>query len=162
MSRFAMKMMISGYNKRERRDTLIAGLRGFEKLEKLEREGKRSLNRSRRENYEARLLKKHGAVKNWYKGSSKSTEGGERRKEGKRQTQREKKVETERLVETVMFVPATPDGELARDIQEADDRIRESTGERRMKVVERGGSRSERSSVGTTLGGAESVRGHTA
>ena len=43
------------------------------------------------------------------------------------------------MVETVMFVPATPEGELARLIQENDDKIRESTGERKMKVVERGG-----------------------
>ena len=38
-----------------------------------------------------------------------------------------------------MFVPATLDGELARQIQDADDKLREETGERRMKVVERGG-----------------------
>ena len=38
-----------------------------------------------------------------------------------------------------MFVPAMPDGELARQIQEADDRMREGSGDRRVKVVERGG-----------------------
>ena len=61
MSRFSMKMMLSGYDRKTRREILISGLRGFEKLEELERDGKRSINRSRRENYEARLLKKHGA-----------------------------------------------------------------------------------------------------
>ena len=45
----------------------------------------------------------------------------------------------ESQVEAVLFVPATPDGELARNIQEADDKLREGTGQRRVKVVERGG-----------------------
>ena len=58
-----------------------------------------------------------------------------------------------------MFVPATPEGELARTIQENDDKIRESTGERKMKVVERGGSPSERNCVKTTPGGVLSVEG---
>ena len=42
-------------------------------------------------------------------------------------------------MEAVLFVPATPGGELAREVQEADDRLREDTKERRVKVVERGG-----------------------
>ena len=64
MSRFAMKLMNSGYNKNERKEILVAGMKGFERLEELEKSGKRSLNRNRRENYEARLLKKHGAKAN--------------------------------------------------------------------------------------------------
>ena len=104
----------------------------------LEEKGIRSLNRSRRENYEARLLRKHGAIKSWYKGNNRK-DGGREGNKKRGQNKREKKVETERLVETVMFVPATPEGELARRIQEGDDKIRESTGEGRMKVVERGG-----------------------
>ena len=55
------------------------------------------------------------------------------------QQEPEGKTEEEYKVETVMFVPATPEGELARKIQESDDKLRESTGERKMKVVERGG-----------------------
>ena len=38
-----------------------------------------------------------------------------------------------------MFVPATPGGELAKEIQAADDKLREGTGQRRVKIVERGG-----------------------
>ena len=41
-------------------------------------------------------------------------------------------------VEAVMFVPATPGGELTRQLQEADDRAREGTRERRIKFSERG------------------------
>ena len=41
--------------------------------------------------------------------------------------------------EAVMFVPPTPEGELARLLQEGDDREREGTNQRRVKFVERGG-----------------------
>ena len=57
-----------------------------------------------------------------------------------------------------MFVPATPDGELARAIQEGDDLLGESTGERRMKVVERGESHYERNCAEIILGETEGAR----
>ena len=113
------------------------------------------MNRSRRENYAARLLKKHGAKGNWYKGGSKSADGERTDMKGGKMSKRDREKErtkADKQVETIMFVPATPEGELAKNIQDSDDKMRESTGERRMKVVERGGSPSERSYAGTTPG----------
>ena len=149
MSRFAMKMWLSGYNKRERKEILVAGLKGFKRLEDLEEQGRRSINRSRRENYEARLLAKYGAKSNWYKGRKGDRETMERGGKGKRGKgdREKKKVEAERKVEAVLFVPATPEGELARLIQEGDDKIREGTGEKRIKVVERGGGNPQREAM---------------
>ena len=97
------------------------------------------MNRSRRENFEARLLKKHGAKSSWYK-----KKGGENKDEvrdvkGRRRIKRKKVNEVEDQVEAVLFVPATPDGELAKKVQEADDKMREETGQRSVKVVESGG-----------------------
>ena len=40
-------------------------------------------------------------------------------------------------VEAVMFVPATPGGELTRILQTTDDRAREGTGDKKVKFVER-------------------------
>ena len=114
-------------------------MRGFERLEELEKNGKRSLNRNRKENYEARLLKKHGARSNWYKGRGEGSREEESRRRGSKKVDRVQKRSTEQQVEAVMFVPATPEGELARLIQEADDKVREGSGDRRVKVVERGG-----------------------
>ena len=105
----------------------------------LEKKGRRSVNRNRRENYETRMLKKYGAKKNWFKG--RKNEGGEeqsyskRRKEGEKEKREGSDVE----VEAVMFVPATPGGELTRLLQEADDRAREGTRQGKVKFVERGG-----------------------
>ena len=95
------------------------------------------MNRSRKENYEARLLQKYGAKINWYKKRGEGTEkrGPKKKREGKTKIN----IEIENQVEAVLFVPATPEGRLAKQIQEEDDRLREGTGERRIKVVERGG-----------------------
>ena len=45
MSKFAWKLYKSGYCRKERREILIAGLKGFQRLVELERKGIRSLNR---------------------------------------------------------------------------------------------------------------------
>ena len=37
MSRFAMKMMLSGYEKKTRKEILIAGIKGFKRLEELDK-----------------------------------------------------------------------------------------------------------------------------
>ena len=82
MSRMSYKLKKSGYNKEERKEIILAGLKGFRKLEELERRGIRSVNRSRKENFGRRLLKKHNAKKTWYKGTKrKELEVGKRDKE---------------------------------------------------------------------------------
>ena len=60
---------------KSRKEILLAGLKGFERLVELEKKGRRSVNRSRRENYETRMLKKYGAKKNWFK--DRKNKGGE-------------------------------------------------------------------------------------
>ena len=91
---------------------------------------------------------------------------GNNREEGKKRIRKRgakiSTVEVENQVEAVMFVPSTPEGELAKWIQEEDDKLREGTGERRLKIVERGGEPSERNCVGTTHGGTVSARGKDA
>ena len=113
MSRFAWKLYQSGYNATKRREIVLSGLKGFEKLEDLDKRGIRSLNRSRREDFSKRMLRRHGAKKMWYKGKRQSENERERGKRGKKRTSESeireggmKKEETE----AVMFVPPTPEG----------------------------------------------------
>ena len=73
LSRFSWKLKNSGYNLKERKEIIVAGMRGFRKLEEKERNGIRNINRSRQENYNMRKLKKHKAKTGWYK-----QQGGER------------------------------------------------------------------------------------
>ena len=56
MTEMCYKLWHSGYSKKERRDIVLTGLRGFRRLEELERKGVRSLNRSRKEDYRRRQL----------------------------------------------------------------------------------------------------------
>ena len=79
LTRFAWKLYLSGYDERSRKEILLSGLKGFERLVELDREGVRSLYRSRQEDYEIRMLKKHGSRRNWYKGGGKK---GEKEKSG--------------------------------------------------------------------------------
>ena len=65
MSRMMWKLWRSGYSEKSRREVIIAGLRGFKRLEDLESKGERSLNRSRRENWAARKLKKFNSRTDW-------------------------------------------------------------------------------------------------
>ena len=47
--------------------------------------------------------------------------------------------EEESEIETIMFVPHTPNGTLARLLQEEDDQFRRGTDLKKIKMVERGG-----------------------
>ena len=133
-------MYLSGYNSTSRREILLSGLRGFQRMEEQEKRGERSLNRRRGEDYHRRMLKRHGAKKTWYKG--KSQKDRERRLIGERSRGKQKidRVEGEMREESeaVMFVPPTPGGELVKLLQEGDERAREGTKQRKVKFVERG------------------------
>ena len=118
-------MWRSGYDRKSREEILLAGIKGFKRLEELESKGIRSINRSRQENFEARLLNRFGAKKNWYRGKKKEV-GGERRSNegcGKRGSW---KVwtgkEHGKSVEAVMFIPPTLGGELTGILRENDDK----------------------------------------
>ena len=67
MNRMMWKMWRSGYSEKSRREIMVAGLKGFKRLEDLEKVGKRSLNRRRAENWASRKLKKYSARTSWYK-----------------------------------------------------------------------------------------------
>ena len=67
MIKFAWKLYLSGYNNKSRREILLSGLKGFEKLIELDRNGTRSLYRSRQEDFTIRMIKKHGEKRKYNK-----------------------------------------------------------------------------------------------
>ena len=79
LSRFACKLKNSGYDKRERKEIILARMKGFKRLEELEKRGVRSINRGRRENYNLRQLKKHKAKTGWYKKAEGKEKLGEKK-----------------------------------------------------------------------------------
>ena len=61
---------------RSRREILLAGIKGFNRIVEEVRKGKRSLNRNRKENMEVRMLRKFNAKSRWYKGKKGEKERG--------------------------------------------------------------------------------------
>ena len=128
LTKFAVKLKNSGYNERNRREILLAGIKGFERILTDVKKGKRSLNRDRKENMEVRMLRKYGAKSRWFKGrEGKAEKGKEKTGKGRVQERNGGKFEE---IEAVIFVPATPGGVLTKRLQEADDKGREGTGKK--------------------------------
>ena len=75
LTNFAVKLKNSGYNERSRKEIILAGIKGFERIEEEVKKGRRSMNRDRKENMEVRMLKKYGAKTRWYKGGGKNRIG---------------------------------------------------------------------------------------
>ena len=120
LTNFMKKIMKYGYGAKTRRNVAIAGLKGYYRMVKTEEEGGRRVNRPRWERTRERRFKKLGGKANWFKKVENSSnkycnKGGK--------GSREISQGIEGKIETVMFVPHTPGGQLARLLQEADDRF---------------------------------------
>ena len=141
LTEFMKKLKRSGYNAKTRREILIAGMKGYMRLVKEEEEGRRRVNRPRWEGATSRRYKKLGGKGNWYKHKkSKSMEKGKESGASKGKIKRSKGEEEEKKIEAVMFVPSTPGGVLAKMLQQTDDRLAKETGQKKIKMVERGGA----------------------
>ena len=139
LTEFMKKMKRSGYSAKVRRNVALAGLKGYMNMVRTEAEGGRKVNRPRWEGARTRRYKKLGAKSNWFKKSKKSKNDSREFSGGPKKCGR--RVEgAEAEIETVMFVPHTPGGELARLLQEADDLFIKGKGIGRVRMVERGGT----------------------
>ena len=139
LTNFTKKMKRSGYSAKVRRNVLLAGLKGYWNMVKTEKEGGRRVNRPRWEGASSRRYKKLGARSNWFKKKGKNPGGIAGGRVGGKQNSRKDKKD-DREIETIMFIPHTPGGELAKLIQEADDEFSRGRGIGRVKIIERGGT----------------------
>ena len=128
-----VKLKRSGYDEKFRREVLLAGLKGYNKMVKVEEEGGRKINRPRWEGERERRYKKMAAKCSWFR--KKKGRGGSEKRKGKKR----KGKEEESDIESVLFVPHTPNGALAKLLQNEDDKYRRGTDMKRIKIVERGG-----------------------
>ena len=105
------RMRDSGYNERLRKEVIESGLMGYQKMVDVERNGGRPVNRLRSINQIQRKKDKMNKKTKWYKN------GG---------------------YATVLFIPCTPGGTLAKRMREIEERGRSDRGWR-VKIVEVGG-----------------------
>ena len=166
----SQKLANSGFKLAQTRRIMIGGLSRYEKLlrwSKLPvREGFRPPHLDAGASHSTRAKKKLTGKSDWYKqGGTKKTKGQEdldkNIEEARKEQKKEEKLAKRRKlrakkklkkmmqkhhiggnIETtsVMFVENTPFGELARRLQECEDRLAEITG-RRIKIVEMGGTK---------------------
>ena len=156
LSKFCVKMMMSGYKEGVRRDVLLSGIKGFERMKRNHEEGRRNLYRKQEEGKEVRWARKISGKESWFKGKSDDVQeeekvGGNNRKnrqvggilwrnEGvKGEKGKEQREKVKEDPEVVVFIPHTPNGILKARLQEKDMRMREAMGMKKVKFVERGG-----------------------
>ena len=126
---YVTQLKASGYSEEQCKRIIEAGLKGYETLLRKCLNGTAKMHRSAEEGAETRRVKKLLGKSNWFK---------ERRKrEGTRRSQKQKQKLPE--VVTVLFVPQTHKGELAKRLQVVENTISKLSGEK-VKIVERGGT----------------------
>ena len=108
---YMKRMQIAGYDERYRKNTLQNGLRIYDKMIKEQEQEIRPINRPRNWNTEERRKKKKQKKHSW------SAKGG---------------------YIAPIFVPATPDGELAKEMKEIAER--EAVTGLKFKIIETGGN----------------------
>ena len=113
LSDFSARMRASGYGERYRLEVIKSGVEGFEKMVAEEKNGGRPINQRRTWNEDQRQKKKELQKKNWFK------RGG---------------------FDVPIFVPHTPNGELAKRMREAEAHNHQGR-KIRFKIVEKGGVR---------------------
>ena len=153
MTKFCVKMKMSGYKEGVRRDVLLSGIKGYERMKSNHEEGKRYMYRKQEEGKEVRWTRKISGKESRYKGKGEGGEEGEEITIGKKgkyvggvwwrtDVNREKERVKKRVKEdpeVVVFIPHTPNGILKERLQEKDRKMVEAMGMRRIKFVEREG-----------------------
>ena len=108
---FSQRMRASGYGERYRYEVIKSGVEGFDKMIAEKNKGGRPINQRRTWNEDQRQKKKESQKKNWFKG------GG---------------------FDVPLFVPHTPNGELAKRMRKAEAQNHQGR-KIRFKIVEKGG-----------------------
>ena len=140
LTKLMMRMKKSGYEEHQRLEVLLAGLRGFKKMESDERNGVRPINRPSWVGARSRRLKKLTGKRTWFR----KTKQKEEKRTGGRSCRSKKKIGDldevrERDIESVMFVPYTKGSRLQKILQESDDQYIRGNRSKRIRFVERGG-----------------------
>ena len=110
----------NGYNKEWRRKVLRKAMVGYQRVLKLEEEGKTSRNRLIKQTEIKRRVKKLTGKVSWSRIEKKKEEKMLGEKQGRRKTS-ERKEGTDKQPVNVFFVPYTPEGELRKRLQRQED-----------------------------------------
>ena len=119
VERYVSQLKLSGYSEMQTKRIIEAGLKGYEALLSKCLKGIAKMHRSAEEGANSRKVKKLLGKSTWFKMRKK--------KEGKMKSKKQKEESPE--VVTVIFIPQTPKGELAKRLQIVENKISKLTGE---------------------------------
>ena len=151
---FTAQLRNSGYNRREAREIVVSGIKGWVRRHERRKVEGAGFYRSAGSTLKTRIKKKLLSKANWYKtNQSEQVEadkeesqsngdgrGRKRKNPGKGDEEPASKVAKVSAVKAVMFCPYTEGGVLAKKLREAEEELESLTGYR-MKIVERGGDK---------------------
>ena len=135
---YASMLLRSGYSREKSKEVIIAGLLGYERIKKLEEQGKGRIHRSSGKSLHTKYKKKVVAKNTWYlskkekgeKEEEKSSNVAWRRSPPRRKNPNTKKNDlkknqqvTDPRTVSVLFVPQTVGGELARRLKAAEEEL---------------------------------------
>ena len=139
VDQFTDQLLFSGYSMEQTKRIIVAGLKGYENLLRKAEKGKTRIHRPAADGLAARKRKKLLGKGNWFQPRKREREG--MRRPPMTMTQRKQRMtkESDEIpTVSVLFCPQTPGGQLAKNLQRAENRISKILRER-IKVVERGG-----------------------
>ena len=135
----------SGWERRDAREIIVSGYKGWERRVERRLEESGGIYRSAANSLTSRARKKLTGKVEWFKNTKKrkreDDEGREDRKKSKivGRVKKDTGREDARTV-SVMFVPYTPEGELLRRLKEAEEEVANQTGIK-IKMVEKAGTK---------------------
>ena len=140
---YSDQLRASGYSPEQAQRIVVAGLTGYERKLKKSTEEKIDLHRSAAGSLESRIKKKLLGRQTWYKNKKRDARAGKNsfKSSSKRKPNHKSKLKNDSPPEvvTVMFVPQTPNGELAKRLQQVENDIAKVTG-KKVRMVERSGT----------------------
>ena len=122
LNEFMVKLKNSGYTVKYRRQILDSALKAFEKMVEDDRNNVKPLYRNKNWNKDERKKEKENRKLNWYKNGGGQTGAKPNKVEYK----------------SVLFVPVTKGGILAKELQKREEEVNKSS-KQRIKIVEDGG-----------------------
>ena len=151
IDKFTQEAKNSGYNRNTTREIVISGIRGWKNRLQRKQDLGQEEYRSAKNSLQSRTRKKLLSRENWYKKQESEPEkqdknyktnglpGGPRALGTK--TSRDKNIKQDKnMIRAVMFVPYTPNGELAKSLRQNEEKLSELTGTK-LKIVERTGTK---------------------
>ena len=148
VDRYGAKLIRSGYRSDVVKKVITSGLQGYERIRKMEKEGKTRIHRSAKQSLPGRYRKKLLVKSTWFlkkkqeneKESNTTTTTRMPARPRRSLPEKDKSSKKENMTTaTVLFVPGTRNGKLAAKLREAEEELSKICGNK-VKIIERAGS----------------------